>query len=606
MIDNSSYYWYKNSKPHEDIFAFVKELENRQGGISTDNLRNMRLYGNSDYLNFTNMNSLRAEPSGQLQNRVTFNVVQSMIDTAHSKITKNKPRPYFITDGGDWSLKRKAQKLTQFVDGAFYHTQYYKLAAQAFKDACIFGTGCLKIFRQDNELCLERVFIDEIILDQNEAVYGKPRQIHQKKYVNREVLAAMFPGKKGAIDMAVSKLSELGMTTQNFSDMVLVIESWKLPSKKGAKDGKHVIAINNETLFEEKWEKDYLPFVFYRWNERPLGIFGQGIAEQLTGIQLEMNKILRTIQISMHLVSVPKIFIEASSKIVTSHLNNKIGGIIKYAGQPPIEGKLGTIPADLFTHLDRLYQRAFSIIGISQLSAQAQKPQGLNSGKALRVYNDIETERFASVGKMYEEAALDAAHQLIGLVKEISDETGNFSVSAPGSKFLSKIDWSQVEMSETDYIMQCFPIAALSNEPAARMQEVQELMQGGLLDKTTGLKLLDYPDLRAYYDMANASVDEIERQIELIMDKGEYSSPEPYQNLPYGLVTFQNAYLRYKADGAPEESLELLRNWMDAANELMQKAAAPTPQEQQAMALQATAAPQAPPRSDLLPNAPAA
>lgn len=564
----------------------------------------MRLYGSSDYASYASFNNLRAEPSTAVQNRVTFNVVQSMVDTAHSKITMKKPRPYFLTDGGNWSLKRKAQKLTQFVDGVFYHVDYYKRAGQCFKDACIFGTGAMKIFRQGAELCAERVFIDELVFNEAEAIYGEPRQIHQKKWINREVLAGMFPNKKGAIDIAISSLSELGTIVENTSDMVLVIESWKLASTKNGKDGKHTICVDNETLFEEKWTKDYLPFVFFKWNERPLGLLGQGISEQLTGIQLEMNKILRTIQISMHLVSVPKIFLEASSKIVTSHLNNKIGGIVKFTGTPPIEGKLGTVPAELFSHLDRLYQRAYSIIGISQLSAQAQKPQGLNSGKALRVYNDLESERFASVGTMYSDASLSASKMFIALAKEIAEETGNFRIKSPGSKFLSQIDWSEVEMDENDYIMQCFPVSALSNDPASRMQEVQELLQGGMVDKTTGLKLLDFPDLRSYYDMANASVDEIERQIELIVDKNVYSGPEPYQNLPYGMVAMQNAYLMYKAQGCPEETLDLFRQWMEACNELMKVAAGPAVTEMNDVAAQAVA--EAPPQSDLLPNIPQA
>jgi hypothetical protein len=602
-MQNSSYYWYKQSDPHEDVFAFLKHLENEQSGTSSDNLRNMRLYGNSDYANYANFNAARVEPSAAVQNRVTFNVVQSMVDTAHSKITKNKPRPYFLTDGGNWSQKRRAQKLTQFMDGAFYTTDYYRKASQAFKDACIFGTGVLKIFKNDNQLMVERVFIDEIVIDNNDAVYGKPRQIHQKKFINREVLISLFPKSKFEIEQAVTTFNEIGRDIEHKSDMALVVESWKLPSKTGAKDGKHTICVNNKTLFQESWTKNYFPFVFFKWNERPLGFFGQGIAEQLTGIQLEMNKILRTIQISMHLVSVPKIFIEASSKIITSHLNNKIGGIVKFAGSPPIEGKLGTVPAELFSHLDRLYQRAYSIIGISQLSAQAQKPQGLNSGKALRTYNDIETERFTSVGRMYEDCALEASKMFIDSIKEIAAETGNFSVKSPGSQFLSKINWSEVEMSEDDYIMQCFPVSALSNDPASRMQEVQELVQSGFMDKTSAMKLLDYPDLRAYYDMANASVNEIERQIELIIDKQEYSSPEPYQNLTYGIVAFQNAYLMYKSQGAPEEVLDLFRRWIEAANDLIKLATAPAVDP---LAAQPTAVPQAPPQSELLPNVPAA
>lgn len=606
-MQDSALYWYKKNKPHEDLFSYIKQLQDKQNHISTDNLRNMRLYGNSEFAAYSGFGAAaRQESSSNIQNKVTFNVVQSMVDTAHSKITKNKPRPYFLTDGGDWTLKRRAQKLTQFVDGAFYHTDFYNKLSLATKHAFVLGTGALKFFIKDNDLCVENVFIDELIVDENDAIYGKPRQIHQKKYVNREVLSAMFPSHKGDIECAVGNLSELGRDIEHQSNMVLVVESWKLPSSKKAKDGKHVICINNKTLFQEDWEYDYFPFVFPKWNDRLLGFFGQGIAEQLTGIQLEMNKILRTIQISMHLVSVPKIFVEASSKIITSHLNNKIGGIIKYAGTPPQEGKLGTVPAELFNHLDRLYQKAYSIIGISQMAAQAQKPQGLNSGKALRTFNDIESERFTSVGRMYESCALQGAKILIDLVKQIAKDTGNYSVKAPGSQFLSKIDWSEVEMDETDYIMQCFPVSALSNDPASRMQEVQELVQSGFIDKTIGTKLLDYPDLRAYYNSANAAVDDIERQIELIVDKQDYQSPEPYQNLVYGIPAFQSAYLMYKAQGAPEEVLDLFRRWLDESNDLLQKASEPSPEMMDAAAAAPTGVAAAPPVSDLIPSAPAA
>ena len=56
----------------------------------------------------------------------------------------------------------------------------------------------------------------------------------------------------------------------------------------------------------------------------------------------------------MHLVSVPKLLVEASSKIVSSHLNNRIGGVIKYAGTPPSYAPLGGIPPELFLSLSFL------------------------------------------------------------------------------------------------------------------------------------------------------------------------------------------------------------------------------------------------------------
>ena len=328
------------------------------------------------------------------------------------------------------------------------------------------------------------------------------------------------------------------MTTSaaELENLIKVVESWHLPSgktkdEKGKSikhDGKHTICINNKTLFEEEYTKNYFPFVFFRWNEKPIGFWGLGLSEQLQGLQLEINKILRTIQVSMHLCSIPKIFVEASSKVVTAHLNNKIGGIIKYAGTPPKYEALGSIPPELFTHLDRLYERAYEISGVSQLSAQSLKPGGLDSGKAIREYNDIESERFMEVGQRYEKSFIDAAQIMIDLAKECYEEKGEFKVKIKGKKFIETIDWSEVDMEEDKFLMDIFPTSALSNTPSGRLQDVQELLQAGFISKEDGMKLLDFPDLEGTMSLINAGIEDIEHMIEQMIDKGNYQTPEPY------------------------------------------------------------------------------
>ena len=602
--------WFKQKHNlHQPIFAYIKNLDQRQGYKQQDNLRNMRLYSNHEFAGINAYNYMRTEQSYNVQNRVTLNIVQSMVDTVTSKIGKNKPRPYFLTDDGDFTLKRRAEKLSKFAEGCFYSTDYYDKARQAFQDSCIFGTGAVKIYREGDKIVAERIFIDELMLDDSESYYSLPRQMHQRKWIHKDVLKEMFPSSKGAIDAAANDSGRQDEFKDRLGDMLLVVESWHLPSGPKAKDGLHTICINNETLYKGEWTKDYFPFVFIRWNMKPLGFWGQGIAEQLTGLQLEINKLLRTIQVSMHLVSVPKIFLEASSKVVTAHLNNKIGGIIRYAGTAPTEGKLGTIPAELFSHVDRLYQRAYEIVGISQLAAQSQKPGGLDSGKALRTFNDLESERFMAVAQRYEKSFLDASKIMIDIAKDIAEDTGNFKVKVPGSSFLKTINWTDVNMEEDQYILQIFPASALSQTPSARLSEVQELMQAGMVSKEDGMKLLDFPDLKAYYNMANAGAEDIERQIEMMMDTGEYETPEPYQNLQYGKIKMQQAYLMYRAQKAPEDRLELLRQWISDAEELMQ-AAQQAAQAQVAAAApvagtpQETGVPAAPPISDMqaLPN----
>lgn len=612
-FNQNDYYWWKAPKDtlFSSIFNYTKYLETHQSYRTDENNKFMRLYGNSEKLPMRT--SARSETSS-VTNRVTMNVVQSMIDTVVSKITKNKPKPMFLTEGGDWSMQRRAKKLTQFIEGQFYATDFYQKASTCFLHSCIFGTGALKIFRVGSEIVVEHVMIDEIEVDDNESIYGHPRQMHQKKWIHKEVLKNMFPDEEMFIDQVGKDTNTYTNYKPEFhtgGDMIKVVESWHLPSGKDeegnvTKDGKHTICIENRTLLEESYDKEYFPFVFMRWGLRPLGFFGQGVAEQLQGIQLEINKILRTIQVSMHLISIPKIFVEASSKIVSAHLNNKIGGIIKYAGVKPDAGSLGVIPPELFSHLDRLYSRCYEIIGISQLSATAAKPAGLNSGKALRIYNDIETERFMSVGMRYEQMFLDAAEQFIDLAREIDKEHGGFSVKVKSGKFMNSIKWKEVDMDEDKYMMQMFPTSALSSTPAGRLQEVQELLQAGFVGKEDAKKLLNFPDLEGFYNMENAGLEDIERQIEMMIDEGEYQTPEPYQNLNLGIQKMQQAYLMYKSQGAPDDKLDLFRRWMSDADSLMKSAQQDVQQQMiqqqgQINQMAPQGVPEAAPTSDMLP-----
>ena len=578
-INGNRWWLAKRSDLYQELFAFISALQSRQAYRTADNLRYARLYGNYDLSGLDVANYSRIEPSYNTVNRVTLNIIQSMVDTVVSKITKNKPKATFLTSGGDFSLQSKAKKLTKFVDGQFENMDFYSKAVLAFTDACIFGTGCIKFFIKNGQLYAERVFIEEIKVDDIECYYAQPRQMHQEKYIHKDVLQQMFPKFVQEIEVA-SHLGASGQQnsyTGNLKDMVRVVESWHLPSGPKAKDGKHCICTSNATLFEEGYYKEYFPFVFFRWNVRPVGFFGQGLAEQLQGLQLEINKTLRTIQVSMHLVSIPKLLVEASSKIVSSHLNNRIGGVIKYAGTPPTYAPLGGVPPELFSHVDKMFSRAYEIAGISQLSAQAIKPAGLDSGKALRTFNDLETERFMSVAKRYEKTFLESAEIIIDLAKDLYEKNPDLNVKARDGKFVDTIKWKDVDMDADKYMMQIFPTSALSTTPAARLADVQDMLQAGFIGKEAAISLLDFPDLEGTMDLLTADNNNLEKIIETMMDEGKYFPPEPYQNLENAVRKVQQAYLMYRVRNAPEERLELLRQYMEDCQTLLAKAKMPQP-----------------------------
>ena len=91
---------------------------------------------------------------------------------------------------------------------------------------------------------------------------------------------------------------------------------------------------------------------------------------------------------------------------------------------------------------------------------------------------------------------------------------------------------------------------------------------------------MDFPDLEAVVSLETAAAEDISSIIEQMIDKGIYQSPEPYQDLAYGIKKMQSAYLRAKMNKVPEERLELLRRWIDEASNSLGLLQEPAPQPQ--------------------------
>jgi hypothetical protein len=574
--------WWKSKNDTElaqNIASVLKSIAEVDGKRQTQYQISARLYGNADIMGINGLSYTKVSSTqNALRDRISYNVIQSCTDTITSKIAKNRPKPLFLTSGGDWKLKRKAQKLTKFIEGVFYENEVQKSGPITFRDACVLADGLTHVYAHEGRVKYERVFPSEIFVDWVDGFYGHPRQLHRVKNVDRQVLAEMFPDHKEKINEVNAATSDILGMYQNVADVVTVAESWHLPSGNGAKDGLHAITINGATLFKEKYDKPFFPFARMSWNRRLLGYWSQGLAESIQNIQLEINKLLWVIQRSMHLSGTFKIFVENSSKIVKEHLSNDFGSIIAYTGQQPTYLVPPIVPPEIYQHLLTLKNAAYEQCGISQLSATAQKPQGLNSGKALREYNDIETERFMTIGQAYENYHMDLAKLTISVAKDIYKEDKKFSVNVPGKKFIETIPWKDVDLEDDEFIMKVYPISSLPQDPTGRLQTVQEYVQAGFYSPRTAKRLLDFPDLEAVDDLQSAEEDYINKILEDIVDGKEYRPPEPDDNLQLCQELVLEYIAQGKRDGIPEDRLEQLRMFNTQTQALLMKAMPQAPQ----------------------------
>lgn len=612
-------WWKAKSKAElsEKLIACIAYLKESQIFRQRQVAIYARMYGNAPLFNFIgNSTSKIDQINGLPQDRPTFNLIQSAADTLISRISQSRPAPVFLTDNSDYKERTLAKKLNNFILGEFYQTKAYEKTAIMLRDALVTGTGILHGYiTDDDKVGLERVLATEMYVDPNESLYGEPRSIYRAKLIDRQVLLASFPAYRSIVEAAAKAYPDNSAdSSKSISDMVMVVEGWHLRSGQKAKDGRHTIACSAGTLFDEPYEKDRFPFVFLHYSPRLLGFWAQGLAEQLMGTQMEINALLSTITKSIRLVGVPRVFVENGSKIVKAHLNNEVGSIVTYSGTKPQYEVAPCVPQEMYAQLQRLIDYGYQQCGVSALQASSQKPAGLNSGEAIRSYDDISTDRFASLSRKYDTVHIDLAYLITDLAKEISEKTGEYQTVYPGKDGTKKIDFPKLELLNDPFVIQCFNMSSLPRDPAGRLQKVAEMVQSGMISLKEGRRLMDFPDLQQVEKLANAGEERIYQILDAIVEDGEYTPPDPFMDLQLASDTCVQYINLYSSAKLEEEKQELLRTFYTQVGALMQQAMAPPPGAMPAApggapiapnaipGQPAQAVPQPLPQSDLLPR----
>lgn len=558
-------------KKSERILAVVRSIRMNQEHRKLTDLLHESMYGNTPTNSFGRGSARRFAPAS----RLSLNVCRNMVGAVTSKIAaKNKPKPTFLTEEGNYDQRVQAENLEKFVGGVFYESGLYAVASQCFRDMCVTGTGVLKAFEEGEKASVERVRQKELVVDDVEGADMKPRNMFQRKYVDRLVLKKLWGQGDAVREQLIQDCprdaEDLEAGYQSTADQVLVTEGWHLGEDDKTK-GRHSIVIEGLDLLDEEWTGPF-PFAFLRWSEDTEGFWGVGLVEELRGIQAEINKLLQQIQKGHHLIGGHWAVLQGST--LTTQINNDLGAIVKYTGQPPQYYSPAVIATEVYNHLWQLYAKAFEIAGVSQMAATGMKPGGLDSGEAQRVYNDIQTERFLEVGQAYEEFIVEAARQVIRCAKRIG---GSYKVRAVDKSSISFIKWSEVDLDEDSYVIRVYPTSLLPTTPAGKLGWAQDMIKAGVIPAEDVLDIVDFPDTEAYAKRKNAPRRIIERNIQHMLKTGEPVSPEPMDNHELALKLVNEAYADARLDGVHEPKLQLLRDYLAVTKSYITPPAPPAP-----------------------------
>lgn len=525
--------------------------------------------------------------------RLRFNLIQSVADTVQAQVCETRPKPALLTDKGSWSQQRRAVQVERVLEGDFSHSAFYSSVCPAVVlDACVGGTGASLVRTDDDKRAvIERIDPADVLVDPAEARYGHVLTVAVVRKVARSVVADLFPDADEDVIAGADAVSdeEFG-SFKGDDDVVEIVEAWRV--KVGDKDGEHVIALRGGGYLQdpEPYTRRRLPVSFFHWRKRQNGFWSVGIAERLQGLQFELNMTLKKIQKAMEL-STRRIAVMEGTKVNKTHITNDPQDVITYTGQPPVVIDGSLVPPELIAHRDRTIQLAYEQEGVSQLSASSMKPAGLNSGEAQRVYLDNEAGRQLVPLRNFEAYVMDVADALIDLHDEMQDNGIEQKVVAADRKWTKPMDWDDVRLDRESYVLKVQAANALPRGSAGRQAAIDEWAQAGLLTREQWLYLREIPDTDAFLEMELAPTNVVLQAIERMAEEEEYRPPNPNQDLMLTMKLTSLAICRFEVEGAPDSVLEALHTYFDDARALLESAQPQQPMTN-AGAMPATATPQ--------------
>lgn len=555
------------------LISYAQGLENMQSEIHQQNLWNAQLYSNRELAAFDWGSGHFSRASMTPVSRLGENLVEMVVDTLVSLIGKNRPKAKPVCRGASWKVRRQAKKLDKFLYGEFIRNRVYEIGKRVFRDACVFGFGAVHIKldgpSSDAASCIERVFPDELMVDQAEtAACGRPRHLYRRRVLPVEIVAEMY-------DVDPEELLEAAGTEPYLDNRqvgkgwVVLVEGWQL-------QGRYVAAVRGmPPLADKPWKHDHFPFVFYHYSDPLSGFYTAGAVEKALNYQIRLNEINEVIRDAQDLMARPRILVAQGSQVSPAEFDNLVGRIIKYTGIKPEPTNWPAVSAELYNERDRCVSTCLAQFGLNAASTTAQMPSGFraDSSAAVREYNQLQDGRLADPAQRFEQFYLDVADMIVKVIRASGSKPKTVWYSGGKKARMDVIEWEHIDLEESAYVLQLEASSILNLTPAAMKDELEKQLAQGLISPERYQLELSMPDQEGAYSLLAAAAEDIEETIEELED-GKRPRPMPFQDLVNGVETVSMALLRARRyPDCPAYVLQDFIDWIDSARSWLRRGA---------------------------------
>lgn len=579
MSQSNGYWW-----AHEDeddivrgLFCTVEMLSNELFEEFEKYDRFMGLYEIQPKCNFSLPNTFSPDSMDMFfsEGRLRMNILRPIVDAKIARIATDRVKIRFLTSGGTYSDRRKAERITKAIAALAYSSKEHFVSQLAYRDSLVIGTGFVKAYEVDEYLRLERMSPKHILVDQNCVI--KPVNYYQVEKINKEVfidyMSSRVPDwnekKAEIVRRSSTEFNRLNYNHKGSEeDSCAIVEAWHCSPR----DGKHIIATNAGVLLDQPWRFENCPIVSLKNKDPMEGWAGKGEIEELAELQEEVDFILLKIQEIMNLGSI-NILVDRGAELSIDKLkSNKQFKILEYngaGGNPPREFIVPVTNNEYFNQIERIRNWAAATAGVNELFLEATKPAGVESGVAIRQISDIASARFRHQGQKYQEFRKEIAERQVDLMRSIQQRGGSIKIFNDNVDSLSEIDLKDFDLEKNSYQFKAWPVNLLPDDPAGQLEQMQNYINGDPALAVRQMNFIDYPDVASMVRREMAPQLLIEKIIDDIATEGKFQEPNEYMDLKYGIKQMTLAFNECMLSNEKEETLELLHDWIVQATEIL-------------------------------------
>lgn len=435
--------------------------------------------------------------------RAVYNICKALPQTFASQVQRETPRVMYQTMAGDDTLRTKAQNLTRYTDAVMSRNKIRKQDESFAVTANVLGTALVEVICEDENIKIVYVPPWEVQFDETDAADDDPTCLIRCRRRSVQWLRDNFPASKVDFEELEHKSKK-----SNGCTVVPVYEAWYV-NDPGQSNGVHVICTVDNVLLEDREYDLGMPYVSYRVDRQVRGWWGEGLVYDCAGCQSRLEQLLRDKAQALHWTAWPHLMVPGDQnrngfKINQQQYDDRIGSVIYYTGmRPQWEVANAAYHPSVDREIDFLKSIKFEERGLSQLTATGQKPAGLNSGEAQRVYQDATSTRLIQYIKAWNQFHVDIAERVFEVSKKFLKK--NTKVSLKGAfGGTMQLPWKELDLDRDAFNLTMWDTSMLPIHPAARLEKLNEMLQAQQVDPETYRELSGMPDVEGVLSRTTA------------------------------------------------------------------------------------------------------